>query len=311
VTVHDRPSNPGATGVIFDIKRFAVHDGPGIRTTVFLKGCPLRCPWCHNPEGMSPDPQLVFSPRECIACRECIEVCPEGAQRLAEGEHSIAWELCKACGRCAEGCYAGALQLAGRRVSVEEVAEEVCRDHAFYERSGGGMTLSGGEPLLQYQFAAALLRAAKEAGLHTALDTSAFAAWTRFEPLLDWTDLVLCDLKHMDSERHVTLTGVSNELILDNLRRLDAAGQKVWIRIPLISGYNDDEANYREMAPFLSSLRHAESIEILRYHRLAESKYPSVGETFSLQGVEPPSEAEAESLRQILVDHGLHQTHVR
>ena len=299
------------SGTIFDIKRFAVHDGPGIRTTVFLKGCPLNCPWCHNPEGISPAPQLVFTPGECIGCGNCVEVCPQGIHRLDQGRHVIDRERCLACGACVEGCFAGALRLAGRRVTVDEVMEEVVRDRPFYERSGGGMTLSGGEPLLQYEFAAALLRAAKAAGLHTALDTSGFVSWRRLEGLLTCADLILCDLKHMDLERHIALTGVSNERILRNLRRLDAAGQEMWIRIPLISGQNDEEANYHGMGRFLSGLKHVERIEILRYHRLAESKYGNVGATYPLHGLEPPSEEEAESRRQILVSYGLSQTVAR
>ena len=309
------PRNPSHTtdgaGAIFDIKRFAIHDGPGIRTTVFLKGCPLSCPWCHNPEGISPEPQLVFTPAHCIGCRACLEACPRGVHRLVDGEHVIDRDRCEACGACVEGCFAGALRLAGRRATVTEVIEEVSRDRPFYERSGGGMTLSGGEPLLQHDFAAALLRAAKAAGLHTALDTSAFAPWPHMERLLDSTDLVLCDLKHMDGERHRALTGVSNERILGNLRRMDAAGQAMWIRVPLIGGRNDGDANYHAMGRFLSGLKHAERIEILRHHRLAGSKYASVGATYALEGLEPPTEAEAQSRRQVLLGYGLSQTVVR
>lgn len=299
------------TGTIFDIERFAVHDGPGIRTTVFLKGCPLRCLWCHNPEGMSRQPQLVFSPQKCIGCGHCMTVCPEKVHQLVNGQHHIVWERCRACGTCAEGCYAGALELAGRQVTVVEVVEEVLRDRAFYETSGGGMTLSGGEPLAQYSFTRALLQAAKAEGVHTALDTTGLAPWRQLEGLLGHTDLILYDLKHMDRERHMALTGVPNEEILDNLRRLDDARQPIWIRIPLIPGRNDDDANYHALGRFLSGLRHIERIEILRYHRLAESKYESVGYTYDLPGLEPPSEEAAESRRRILLSYGLSQSIAR
>jgi pyruvate formate lyase activating enzyme len=299
------------TGTIFDIKRFAVYDGPGIRTTVFLKGCPLHCLWCHNPEGISRQPQLVFTPQKCIGCGQCISVCPQKVHQLANGRHVIVWERCLACGTCAEGCYAGALELAGRQVTVEEVLNEVLRDRAFYETSGGGMTLSGGEPLAQYGFIRALLQAAKAEGVHTALDTTGLAPWNQLEGLLSHTDLILYDLKHMDQERHMALTGVPNQRILDNLRRLDDAGQPLWIRIPLIPGQNDDDANYHALGRFLSSLEHIERIEILRYHRLAESKYESVGYAYSLQGLEVPSEETAESRRHILLGYGLSQTIAR
>lgn len=295
-------------GTIFDIKRFAVHDGPGIRTTVFLKGCPLQCLWCHNPEGISREPQLVFTPQKCIGCGHCVEVCPEKAHRFVNGQHLIIRERCVVCGTCVEGCYAGALQLAGRQATVEEVMGEVLRDRSFYEASNGGMTLSGGEPLAQYYFSRALLRAATAEGLHTALDTSGFAPWRRLEGLLRHTDLLLYDLKHMDRERHIALTGMSNGLILDNLRRLDAAGKVIWVRLPLIPGQNDEESNYHALGQFLSGLKHIERIEILRYHRLAESKYQRLGRAYPLQGLEPPTEERAESRRQILLSYGLSQT---
>ncbi len=296
------------TGTIFDIERFAIHDGPGIRTTVFLKGCPLHCLWCHNPEGISRQPQLVFTPLRCIGCGHCLVVCPQGAHQLLDGRHLIDRERCRACGACAEGCYAGALELAGRQVTVAEVLEEVLRDRAFYETSGGGMTLSGGEPLAQYSFTRALLQAAQAEGVHTALDTSGFAPWRRLEGLLGYVDLVLYDVKHMDCERHMALTGVSNERILDNLRRLDGAGQPIWIRIPLIPGQNDEDANYHALGQFLAGLKHVERIEILRYHRLAESKYANIGWVYPLQGLKPPTEERAESRRRILLSYGLSQT---
>ena len=295
-------------GTIFDIKRFAIHDGPGIRTTVFLKGCPLHCLWCHNPEGISRQPQLVFTPQKCIGCGHCLEVCPQRVHQLINGQHLIQWERCLACGTCAEGCYAGALELAGREVTVSEIMDEVLRDRPFYETSDGGMTLSGGEPLAQYSFTIALLQAAKSEGVHTALDTSGFALWGRLEGLLSYTDLILYDLKHMDRERHIALTGVPNERILENLRRLDDAGQAIWVRIPLIPGQNDEDFNCHALGQFLSGLRNVERVEILRYHRFAESKYERIGRDYPLRGLEPPTEERAESRQQILLSYGLSQT---
>jgi pyruvate formate lyase activating enzyme len=298
-------------GTIFDVKRFAVHDGPGIRTTVFLKGCPLACLWCHNPESISRRPQLVYNPQRCIGCGRCYEVCPQGVHALQDGDRAIDWGRCVACGTCAKECFAGALEIAGREVTVQEAMAQVALDRPFYQRSGGGMTLSGGEPLAQYAFTRALLARAKAEGVHTALDTSGYAPWARLEALLSDVNLVLYDLKHMDSERHRALTGVPNERILENLRRLDAVGQPIWVRIPLIPGANDGQANYEALGQFLSGLQHVAQIEILRYHRLAECKYEQIGSAYRLQGLASPSEAQAESRRQILMRYGLRQTVVR
>ncbi len=240
-----------------------------------------------------------------------MEVCPQRVHQVVNGRHLIDRERCLAYGACVEGCYAGALQLAGRQVTVDEAMEEVLRDRPFYETSDGGMTLSGGEPLAQYSFTRALLQAAKAEGVHTALDTSGFVPWYQLESLLNYVDLVLYDLKQMNRERHIALTGVSNERILDNLRRLDTAGQVIWVRIPLIAGKNDEDSNYHALGQALSALEHIERVEILRYHRMAEAKYESIGCAYPLQGLEAPTEDEAESRRQILLSYGLSQIVVR
>ena len=234
------------TGIVTDFKRFAVHDGDGIRTTVFLKGCPLRCVWCHNPESISPKPELAFYAEKCTGCGECMRVCPNGAHIFEAADtpdsyiHKLDRTKCAACGKCAEVCVSGALKLCGRRMSVDEVMKIVAEDRIFYETSGGGMTLSGGEPTLQPEFALALLRAAKADGISTALDTCGFAKREVYESLLPYTDIFLYDIKHITDEGHIRCTGRSNRLILENLRFLSDAGAKIEIRIPLVPGYNDD-----------------------------------------------------------------------
>jgi pyruvate formate lyase activating enzyme len=300
-----------AQAVVFDIERFAVHDGPGIRTTVFLKGCPLQCAWCHNPESRSSRPDLLWSPEKCVGCAQCQEVCSEGVHLWIDHRHTVSRERCLACGACAAVCYAGALEVGGRTMTAEEVMEVVGMDTPFYRRSGGGLTVSGGEPLAQYDFVVSLLRQARNAEIHTAVDTSGLCPWEYLEGLGADVDLFLYDLKHMDDARHRDLTGASNERILDNLRRLDQAGRTTWIRVPLIPGRNDDDTNYRALGRFLSRLNHVARVEILRYHPLAKSKYARLGCDYELKGLEPPSREWAESRRKILREFDLRRVVLR
>jgi pyruvate formate lyase activating enzyme len=299
------PPRTAPRATVFDIERFALHDGPGIRTTVFLKGCPMRCLWCHNPESMSPQFDLSFAPERCIGCGLCLEACARGVHRVAGGQHTLARERCQVCGECADRCEAGALELVGRPMAVDEVVVEVLRDVPFYRRSGGGVTLSGGEPLAHYDFTLSLLSRVRSLGVHTALDTSGYCPWECLAEIEPHVDLFLYDLKHIDRCRHLALTGVSNELILDNLQRLDDVAGEIWVRIPLIPGQNDEEAAYHAFGRFLSGLERVGRVEILRCHRLAESKYERIGHAYRLQGLDPPDGALAESRREILLDYGL------
>ena len=223
-------------GRIFDLQRFSTHDGPGIRTTVFLKGCPLRCLWCHNPEGLDPDLQLSFLSSQCVGCGECRDVCPNHAHRIElcadRIVHTLERPQCRRCGWCAAACVSGALEQVGRDVSVAEVLREVLADRAFYGLSGGGLTLSGGEPLLQADFTAAVLQAAKDQGIHCCLETSGYARWQQWEGLVSLVDLFLYDYKETDPQRHVEYTGVSNALILENLRALYARGAGLPCAVP-------------------------------------------------------------------------------
>jgi pyruvate formate lyase activating enzyme len=293
-------------GIIFDIERFAIHDGPGIRTTLFLKGCPLACWWCHNPESISPRPQLAFFPNKCIGCGRCFDACPTGAhERLPDGGRELHRDRCTACGACARACCAEALVIEGREIGVAEAVAELRKDAPFYETSGGGITLSGGEPMRQPEFSTAVMEACRREGLRTALDTSGHAPWGLYERILPSVDLVLYDFKLADPEEHRRYTGVSNELIRENLRRMDAAGAAVEIRVPVIPGVNDSRENIEATASFLAPLRRVTRVVLLPYHNLGETKYPRVGRTYRLNGVQAPTRERMAEIAGWVEAHGL------
>jgi pyruvate formate lyase activating enzyme len=295
-------------GRVLNIQRYSLHDGSGIRTLVFLKGCPLRCLWCSNPESQQHIPQLGFIASRCVGVAgecggACIPVCPVSALSLLEGEDKpiVDWQKCDGCGLCAEACPKDALEVVGRDMSVDEVIAEVEKDRPFYRRSGGGITLGGGEPLLQHHFSSALLEAAHGIYLHTALETSGFAAWEHFEPVLKHVDLLHIDFKHIDPVRHRELTGQSNELIIDNLRRVLSvkSPRDVIVRFPVIPGCNDSVENIRDMAEFVTGLGF-EQIELIPYHRMGVSKYRQYGMAYSLSECESPSESDMARLREVV-----------
>lgn len=281
------------TGRIFDIQRFSIQDGPGIRTTVFLKGCPLHCTWCHNPEGISPKPVLSYLAGKCLACGECFGRCPEGALAKAkDGKAAIDRMRCTLCGACAEVCDAKAFELVGREVAAEQVIEVVLRDKEYYQASGGGMTLSGGEPLYQPEFAEALLREAKRHGLHCAIETSGYAEWAVFERVMRLADLFLYDCKESNTQLHEAFTGKGNELIRSNLRALHSAGAAVLLRCPMIPEYNARKEHLDGIAALARSLPKLKGVELLPYHRLGRPKLNRFGLVSRMpESVKPPEGA--------------------
>ncbi len=292
-------------GLVFDIRKYSIHDGPGIRTTVFFKGCPLRCRWCHNPEGQFPGAEVILRGAHCIRCGACVEACPQGAARLGEAGPEVQRERCERCGECTLVCYAEARQIVGREMTVAQVMAEIERDVPFFDESGGGVTLSGGEPLAQPSFSLGLLEACKEREIPTALDTCGFAAWDTFERVRGYVDLFLYDLKLIDNARHRQFTGASNNLILTNLQELSKRGHSILLRLPVIPGVNDDEENIRQTGEFVASLPRLHSLELLPYHHAATSKYVGLGLEYPLPDICPPSEERLGQIAEILRAHGL------
>jgi len=284
-------------GMIFDIRKYSIHDGPGIRTTVFFKGCPLHCWWCHNPEGQDLRPELVYRASRCIGCNECVKNCSRRAVSVLSNRISVDRTKCLVCDDCSSVCSSDALSIAGRLMDVEEVVEEIEKDQAFYEESGGGVTFSGGEPLMQPDFLNALLVECKQRAIHTTVDTCGLAKYEIINRMGDKVDLFLFDIKTLDGRIHRRYTGVSNQQILRNLKKLSENGSQIIVSFPIVPGINDDDENVTRTAEFVRSLPNIQQVNLLPYHRAGIEKYKSLGKPYKLGKIQPPSTQKIRSIK--------------
>lgn len=289
-------------GRIFNIQRFSTHDGPGIRTTVFFQGCPLRCFWCQNPESQPVSSVLIYNADNCLGCGSCVSVCPMSAPQLVGDALEFDREKCRSCGTCADACHTEALRLSGYETTVDEVHKEIMKDHLQYANSGGGVTLSGGEVMLQPDFAAALLKKCRESGLHTLVETCGFAPWSAFEKVLSYTDEFYWDIKKVDSRLHKAGTGVGNELILSNAKKMSETGKPIRFRMPLIPGFNDNADEIRSFRRLVQEQfgKNADCIDLLRYNSLGEIKFRRIGRLDETPSMLPQTDEQMEYLSTLL-----------
>lgn len=291
-------------GIVFGIQRMSTHNGPGIRTTVFLKGCPLQCIWCHNPESQGLHPELAYLQTRCTNCGQCENSCPNSAHTFLFNKHLFDRTKCIGCGICTQTCKYGALILYGKKMNVSDVMTEISKDQEFYGNDGG-VTFSGGEPMIQIDFLKELLQECKQMGYHTAIDTCGFSSKANFEKIIEYTDLFLYDIKHIDNKSHIILTGKPNISILENLKHIDRLGCKVEIRIPLIPLYNTEPAVIHGIGAFLGSLSNILAVRLLRYNPYCGSKYEHIGKINQIPTVDPLNNEKTSYIADILKAYGL------
>ncbi|KEI09804.1 radical SAM protein [Clostridium sp. K25] len=291
-------------GCIFNIQKFSLNDGPGIRSIVFFKGCPMSCLWCSNPESQCVQPQIMYNKNVCVQCGMCKSVCSNYAINL-KSENKIERDKCIGCGKCAEICPSEALVVSGESVTVGEVVGKLKKDSIYYRKSGGGVTLSGGEALLQPEFTIELLKQCKSLGWHTAIETAMYVSDEIVEKIVPYLDLILVDVKCMDSLRHKEFTGVDNEIILNNIRLSDRIAEEMIIRVPVIEGFNSDEKSIRDIAEFAKTLKKVKRIDLLPYHSYGENKYETIGRNYFLKNLKPPSNEKMNYFKKIVQDSGL------
>lgn len=291
------------TGVIFNTQKFSIHDGEGIRTLIFMKGCPLRCLWCSNPESQATEIEIMDVKSNCVKCGKCAVLCENHAIRGADFD--IDRTLCSRCGKCAEKCYANAKKIVGRKMTIREVMRIIEKDRIFYTNSGGGVTIGGGEPVMQHEFVEALLRACKESNIHTAIETCGYGAWEKIKGIFEFTDQIFFDLKAMDADLHRRLTGASNERILENAEKAAGLGKEIIFRIPLVPGCNDSEENVKATGEFVASLQKENDrigIELLPYHNLGQDKYQWLNVEYELVDTEKPAEEKIAAYKTMLAE---------